>query len=305
MKKICIHITDQCNQSCNFCVMDCQIGQPNQVDIKDVHKFLEEQADKGIETVNIHGGEPTLTSDLIAVLEKIKELEYPKVQIQTNGLLLSNMDYVRTLSSKGIDLFIISLHGSNAYTNDGITQVTGSFERVVQAIKNVKKIGKKVRTNTVVCKQNSTDLINTVKLAMDLGTDHVNISAIHPMGKAFRKFYEVTPRYSEIIQYVKKAVNMVVKRNIPITLEAFTSCVLGEYDRYMIDWNENNYKMQFHSEVIENYREFMTLEMLRTGQACTKCIKREFCGGVYKEYANFYGWDEFFSISSKDAQTIA
>ncbi len=46
-----------------------------------------------------------------------------------------------------MSLFIVSMHGATALTQDRISKALGSFEQAVQGTRDVKEFGAKVRTN--------------------------------------------------------------------------------------------------------------------------------------------------------------
>jgi sulfatase maturation enzyme AslB (radical SAM superfamily) len=116
----------------------------------------------------------------------------------------------------------------------------GCFEETVQGIKNIKSLGVKVRTNTVVCKQNYKELKDIVEYSMDLGTDHINISGIHPTGKAYKNFHNVTPMYTDIIPYVKEAVDAAVKENKVVTLKVFHLVCLANMKSTLLTGMKSN-----------------------------------------------------------------
>lgn len=297
MRSISIHLTDTCNNSCRFCVVDSHQGKPEKVNRDVVYKFLEENSGKGYESVNIHGGEPTLVPELFSILDRIKQLKYPTISIQTNGRLLSDMEFAKELVSRGVDLFVISLHGNSAQLHDYFTQVNGSFDEAVAGIRNVKALGKRVRTNTCVCKQNAPFLKEIAAFSLSLGVDHINISNLHTTGKAFVNFHEIVPRVSEVIGYVKETADMVAACGKPVTLEGYSSCMLGEHKKYMLNWDEISFKLLFRNIILSDYDTFMRKETRRQGKPCKSCIERQKCGGIYKEYDMIYGWSEFSPIT--------
>lgn len=296
MKSISIHLTDTCNNSCRFCVVDSHQGSVERVDQAIVHRFLERNAGKGYEAVNFHGGEPTLIPELPGILDKIRELGYSFVSLQTNGRLLKDLEFARTLADKGVELFIISLHGKDAGQHDFLTRVEGSFDEAVQGIKNSKKLGKKVRTNTVLCKQNYNDLAAIVHLAVALGADHINISNIHTTGRAYANFHDVVPRLSDTVPVVKKVVRELAAHNRKFTLEGFPPCCLDGYGKYMKSWKNSEAKVLYRRSILVDYERFMEDSSRLRGDVCRACTRKDGCGGVYKEYIEFYGWDEFQSI---------
>jgi len=258
-----------------------------------IYNFLKENAGKGYENVNIHGGEPTVTEDFIEILSMIQELGYPQASLQTNARKLADIEFAKAVYDHGVKLFVVSVHGKNAEQHDYVTQTPGSFEEALNGIRNVKALGAKVRTNTVVYKGNIDSLIDIANLVIDLNVDHVNISAIHPTGKAYKNFKLVTPTYSEIREAVYRMVDTCVARNTVVTLEGFPYCAIPGYEKYMIDWEENKFKLLFHNFILEDYSQFMETETKRQHDKCKTCLRNDSCGGVYKEYLEFYGWNEF------------
>ena len=297
MKALSIHLTDVCNSKCTFCIVDAPYMKQDTIMRRRVSRFLAEHAGQGYEAVSLHGGEATIRRDFLEILDEIRELGYPTVYLQTNGRKLAHVKYARTVVDKGVSLFIVSMHGAKGLTQDRISKSLGSFEQAVKGIRNVKELGAKIRTNSVVCKDNFTELPDIADLCMDLGADHVNISALHTAGTALRNFWEVTPRYDEIQPYVLEAVDRAVRRDRLITLEGFPYCTIPGYERYMIDWSENQFKMLYRTFVFEDYENYMDANARVKDARCGGCARNDRCGGVYKEYAELIGWDEFQPVT--------
>ncbi|WP_438433528.1 radical SAM protein [Gorillibacterium sp. sgz500922] len=301
MKSLSIHLTDRCNNSCIFCVVNSSRTSKEKVNQRVIYNFLKDNAGKGYESVNLHGGEPTVLPELNGILEHIREFDYPFVSLQTNARLLADKEYAQTIAELGVDLFVVSLHGKDAAQQDYFTAVEGSFREAVEGIRHVLELGKAVRTNTVVTKQNLGDLTEIVTLAMDLGVRHINISALHPTGKAYQNFHAVTPRYEEMMDKVKEAVDAVTRRGVVCTLEGFPYCVLDDYRRYMIDWEDNQFKLLFRTTILDNYDQFMRTQERSTAACCQACDQVQKCGGVYKEYLQMYGDREFKAMAAQVA----
>lgn len=297
MKALSVHLTDICNSKCNFCIVDSPFVKDDSISRKRVSRFLRDNAGKGYEAVNIHGGEATIRRDLLDILDEIRELGYPTVLLQTNGRKMGRMAYAQELVNRNVGTFIVSMHGATALTQDRISKSLGSFAQAVQGIRNVKELGSKVRTNSVVCKDNFTELPEIVDLCLDLDVDHINLSALHTAGTALRNFWEVTPRYDEIQSYVFEAVDRAVRRDRVVTLEGFPYCAIPGYEKYMINWQENQFKMLYRTLIFEDYEAFMDGNARVKDERCGGCAHNQSCGGVYKEYAEFVGWDEFHPVT--------
>ncbi|MFY1632987.1 radical SAM protein [Solwaraspora sp. WMMB335] len=297
MKALSVHLTDICNSKCSFCIVDSPFVKDDSISRKRVSRFLRDNAGKDYQAVNIHGGEATIRRDLLDILDEIRELGYPTVFLQTNGRKMARRPYAQELVDRGVSLFIVSMHGATALTQDRISKSLGSFEQAVQGIRNAKELGAKIRTNSVVCRDNFTEIPEIVDLCLDLGVDHVNVSALHTAGTALRNFAEVTPRYDEIQPYVFEAVDRAVRRERVVTLEGFPHCAIPGYEKYMINWTENQFKMLYRTFVFDDYERMMDASARVKDERCGGCAHDASCGGVYKEYAEFIGWDEFQPVT--------
>lgn len=293
MKALSIHLTDICNSKCTFCIVDSPYMKQDTIERRRVSRFLRENQNKGYEAVNIHGGEATTRRDFLEILTEIQELGYPTVFLQTNGRKFAKLEFTQEVVARGVSLFIVSMHGADAATQDGISLVRNSFDQAVQGMRNMKLLGQKIRTNTVVCKQNYQQLPDIISLCMDLGADHVNISALHTSGTAFRNFWEVTPSYTEIQPYVFEAVDRAVAVGRRVTLEGFPFCSIPGYEQYVIDWSDQKFKMLYRTFILDDYENYMDSFTRVKHEMCAGCAHNSTCGGVYKEYAQLIGWGEF------------
>ena len=296
MKSISIHLTDKCNNSCIFCVVNSHKEKKEGVNKKTIENFLKDNAGKGYEFVNIHGGEATVLDEFIDVLKLIKKYDYPMVSLQTNARKLSDKNYAKEVFENGVKLFVVSVHGKNSKEHDTITQVDGSFQEAIAGIKNVMELGAKVRTNTVAYKENIESLPEIADLLIGLGVDHINISAMHPVGKAYQNFNRVVPTYTQIQKKVFEMVDYCVKHNCVVTLEGFPDCMVKGYEKYMINWDDKKIKLLFHHYVLNNYATFMEKETKQRVSSCEQCSRTKTCGGIYKEYLEFYDENEFVPV---------
>lgn len=297
MKGLSIHLTDQCNQSCKFCVVDSYQERKESVNKRIIYKFLEENSNKGYEVVNIHGGEPTIIPEFIEILARIKELGYPEVSLQTNGRTLMDYNFAKILSDYNVKTFVISFHNIDRMEIADLANVDEEWlGETVQGIKNAKAVGSKVRTNTVVYKNNIINLKEIMKFIVEeLDVDHINISAMHPAGRAYKNFYEVVPKYTEIIDPVLESVEYVLGTKKHLTLEGFPPCLIDDYKEYLVDWNSTDFKLLYHNFILSSYANFMSESTKALGDMCEGCkfSNDKLCGGIYKEYIEKYGWDEF------------
>jgi len=293
MHCLSIHLTDLCNSQCSFCVVASPLYTENSVEFTRVCEFLEENRGAGFDVVNLHGGEPAIHPQFEEVLALIRDLGYPEVHLQTNGIILAKEKFATRCVELGVTKFIISLHGDSPEIQDSQTYTTGGFTRTVHGIANVKALGAHVRTNTVISLQNVERLTATMQLACDLGVDHLNLSNLHPVGSARFSLDRILPSLRCIAPFISEAVDLGIAAGRRVTLEGFPYCALPGMEDLHLNNEFRLVRMLMRGQVIENYDAFMSDSMRIFGEMCGRCTARDLCGGVYKEYIAYNGWEEF------------
>ena len=298
MKFLSIHVTDLCNSACTFCVVASPFYTKNSVEYSGIVKFLEENADQGYDAVNLHGGEATIHPKFIEILELIDKLGYPEVHLQTNAIKLAEPVFAKKLADLRVRKFIISLHGDQPEVQDSQTGTPGGFVRTIRGITNVKELGAHVRTNTVITHVNLDRLTDICRLECDLGVDHINLSNMHPVGSAFFSRTSAMPTFERMRKHVYDSVDLVISRGKMITLEGFPYCVIKDRIAHQLNEGVREIRMLMRGHIIDNYDNFMSDAMRVFGEPCAKCTVRSKCGGVYPQYIDYNGWNEFSAIAA-------
>jgi len=98
-----LKLTTRCNQNCHNCFTSA-----NEKDVFDYDqaKIFESAENFKGDVIYFSGGEPTLRSDLFAIIRKIKKCGF-KTILFTNGKKLSDPNYVAGLKKAGIDAVIL------------------------------------------------------------------------------------------------------------------------------------------------------------------------------------------------------
>jgi MoaA/NifB/PqqE/SkfB family radical SAM enzyme len=223
----------------------------------------------------------------------VQILGYTEIHLQTNGIRLSKIEFAELLYELNVKLFIISLHGSVEEIHDKLTMTKGGFAKTVQGVNNVKKLGARVRTNTVITSQNYKDLSEIVKLAQSLSVDHVNISNMHPTGSAYFGFDCLAVSFELMQPFLYRALDYAEKFGVLTTLEGFPYCTIKEKLNLHLNEHDRDIKMLMRGQTLNDYDEFMNEACRVYGPPCVSCSARKPCGGVYREYVEFRGWSEF------------
>ncbi len=286
MPKIYTCIPDHaCNNHCLFCTRPNDPKTHNMwgfVPFKKTNELFEEFAKirSFASAIILSGGEPALRPDFFKLLEKLIELDFCKVQVQTNGRLFSNKEFcertVSVLGNRGE--FFVSFHAPNEKLFEELSGVKGSFNETVLGLKNLIELNARIRTDTVVVRQNYKDLAVTVDFLASLGVKGMELIFVHPNGRAWENRERIVPRIEETVPFVKEAVNRGICNGILPVITRYPFCVLGDYAKHAVEFH--------YSEDFDNY-----LNARVKGAECQKCKYFKNCPGIWTNYLKIFKFD--------------
>jgi radical SAM protein with 4Fe4S-binding SPASM domain len=128
-------ITRRCNLSCRHCYLDFKPAKDS-LTTKQIKNILLKLKSAGVLYLVFTGGEPFIRKDILELSRYARKLKFD-LRIFTNGILVTEKD-AAFLSSVNISGIEISLYG-NRQTHDKITNSKGSFDKVIETIKILKK----------------------------------------------------------------------------------------------------------------------------------------------------------------------
>ncbi|NOU18127.1 MAG: radical SAM protein [Bacteroidales bacterium] len=302
-KFLSIDLTKNCTNNCLFCVVEGRSGKATDQEFSDVEKFLRFYKSHGFDSVNLHGGEPTIYKRFKDLIILINELGYKDITVQTNGCRLENEEFVSFLIKNRVTLFVVSFHDCDKESHNTLTKNPKSFDQATNGIKTVLRLGGDVRTNTVLVKDNYKRVTQIVDFLYDLNVKKFNISSLNPywlwLEKQQELFDQLVPSYQELSPHLCEMLDKYATKDVKITLEGFPYCLFPGYD----DYNLYSYTREitllsdFEKSIID-YENFLNENGIRLKrQECQKCIKNNQCRGVWKGYLKNKGWAEFQPIS--------
>lgn len=303
-----IKIGYACNDECVHCVVEELRKVANlKKEFLSTQKYKEEilkEKNKGVTTIVLTGGEPTIYKDFFDITKFIKENNL-KIHIQSNGRKFSNQEFLNK-ANEFIDTYEIALHGPNAKIHEKVTQTQSSFDETVNGLKNLVKINATVSGKIVLSKINYMYLIETINLYKQIGIKHVIVAFPHSSGE---KDYidRVAPTYPQIKPFIEKALTDFNPSEIFISLENILPCALDKQfslkhfqDFYQILKNSN---LKLVGEQTLDWT-FLKKAIKTKGDICKKCLYNTYCEGYWKEYVEVRGFSEFKPIEKIDTTKL-
>lgn len=113
-----IEVTQRCNLQCRFCFADSGASKDMDLSLEQIKTMYEAILSvSGTCNIQLSGGEPTVRDDLDRIVKLGKDLGFPFIQVNTNGIRLAqDEEFVKALKHAGLDSVFLQFDG----TKDGI-----------------------------------------------------------------------------------------------------------------------------------------------------------------------------------------
>ncbi len=281
---VLLRITNQCNQDCCF----CNVSSDESVSLDEAMRRVRQAKD--LRTLSISGGEPTLNKGLLELIREAKK--NPGIQfvsLQTNAAAAASFDYAGALKEAGLDEAFVAFHSHQEKLSNVLT---GSqlWQKTVSGIQNLTAAGIKVVINTVINKATYEQLPEFCVFVNRTFPDvkEICFSFIQPHGRAWKNRSALIPRYSEVVPFLKKALEVCDGHGISYCNPycGFPLCLFPAPKKYS-------------SEFLDSPRSSSEKEGVSLvkrdkahGPACQHCAEKARCNGVWKKYAEIYGFSE-------------
>jgi len=273
-----IFLGNRCNNKCLYCTY--RHSDAPQPDFNSIIATLERGEE---DSVAFYGGEPTVRSDLSEIILNAKRNGYRRIKLLTNACSFSDIQFLLKIVNAGCYLFEIKLWGSNPSIHDYITQTSGSFLQTIQGLENLQRISfdKFICLRIPICKQNYTDIVNTITVGMSFNINRIILS-----------LQDHDLRLKDLLPYVRNTIDITILNRIWILTEGLPFCVMQGLEHHI-------------GEMYYGYDDTIHHKTYRHHKYCKECTHQEICQGVEVEYLNHFGEKEFPPIKvSKHFQDI-
>ena len=176
------NVTRQCNLHCKHCYENAGRRQPDELTTKEALACIDMLAREGVVFLAFSGGEPTLRSDILLLIERAAS-HGMYVAIATNGLTFADREKVQVFKDAGVSFVQISLDGCNPETHDSFRGVYGAFKRTLKAIENCASEDLFVEVAMTATHHNLKEVDTTISLANSLGARWFMVYNFVPTGR--------------------------------------------------------------------------------------------------------------------------
>jgi MoaA/NifB/PqqE/SkfB family radical SAM enzyme len=178
-----LELTQKCNLSCSHCYVGSGPNLPLHAAMRheDWLRTIEQARELGCAALQFIGGEPLLYPRLEELIEFASSLGYELIEIYTNGTPVTAKRASR-FSELNVRV-ACSVYSDSAARHDAVTKVPGSFEKTIQALKELAAQNVPVRVGFIEMETNEGDFERTRNLLSKLGIKHVGHDDVRNFGR--------------------------------------------------------------------------------------------------------------------------
>lgn len=293
----------KCNCNCIMCSVGMMINRSSEEDysinksFSDVVKDINKAKDLGVQIFAISGGEPTLRKDLLDIVKYAKSVGIPEIEIQSNGRMYFYKEYCQELINAGVNIFVISLHSHKSDIHDKMMGVPGTYQQVIQGIKNLNELGQIPKINLVLSMFNYKYVEDFIKfLINNFKIQEIRFIMGMVEGNALKAPKKIIAKMSSVSPYLCKAISLADKSGIGCYVYNMVPCLMPGFEKYVNDL------LNVSSDTILSGPEFeINLDNARKKKkikikTCEECKYNNVCYGLWRSYANVFGLSELKPI---------
>lgn len=203
-----IDVTNRCNFDCCYCYNKNNdfLNQPEFSDeqlLKLVDKVIKELNPV---VVSFSGGEPlTRKGTLVKAISKLKDTDI-YTWLTTNASLM-NKNVAVSLKEARLDKIFTNIDSNSQEVHDSLRGFKGALSKSLQVIKDLVDVygGENVVGTSVVTKENYKSIIDSARLALDLGVSKYHLLDFVPISKVSQKLMLSKDEWLELKEDIEKS----------------------------------------------------------------------------------------------------
>lgn len=296
LKRLDLKLGFDCHCNCLFCVVGDLLYSKDYT--TEENKEVLRKARERCDSVTFTGGEPTMRGDFIELVGYARSIGYRNIQVQTTGRMFSYAWFAARSIRAGLTEICFAIHGSNARIHDAAVRTKGSFDEIMQGLDHLLRLKQSripfsILVNTVVVRQNMTDLPDIARMVAGRRVDQFQLAFVNPKGHALRYFEHVVPRVSEAKPYIHEALRIGIEAGIPCMAEAMPFCQMQGFERHVSELYIPYTEITVGERRMGDYRSGRLESDKTRFPQCAECRYELICEGPWKGYPDRMGSEEF------------
>jgi radical SAM protein with 4Fe4S-binding SPASM domain len=175
-------VTRACNLQCIHCHVSAREAMSDELKLKEAILAIEEMHSLGTEAVIFSGGEPLLRKDFVLQIVKYCDDLGMITAMLSNGLLMTPHTALQ-LQEAGLKVVGMPIDSVVPEKHDYIRNLSGTFDKTVQAIKTCLELDLEVVVTTMALKDTYAEMPKRLEFLYNLGVDEAAVYDLVPVGR--------------------------------------------------------------------------------------------------------------------------
>ena len=291
----------RCNHNCINCPLSTYDRLHGELNQEVIEKHVKELSKYGKELyITISGGEPTLNSNFLKVLNILGKSD-ANITVLSNATKCRDKEFVNSIiMSLGKDYdfkrfkYVTAIHSCDEKIHDKLTGTQGSYIETIQGLENLDEKNIHIVVKIIMNKISAPTMSKTVEYLSKHFSNNVDfeLCATDYSGRCSKNLNELYINFKELQPFVEECLDLYEKnknncgRNIQIieTPLCLTDPYYWKY--YKIINNKGVVYIAPNNEKKENISENMQGNCNTEYEECKECDVKKYCSGVWKSTYN-------------------
>ena len=286
----------RCNLRCIGCHACHDTGE--RLSTEQAVGILRDGRARGIESLWIGGGEPTLRDDVLTLVKTARKLGYERVLLQTNGMRLAYPAYLTALvdarvTDVSVNVKSLRAEVHNRLSGDGEGR---SHALLLDALFGLAKCDVRVAADVLVTKTTMIDLAETVTFFAARGVSRFVLWLLSAADVAEPLVDAEIPRIAHLVPHLEAAVRAAQAARVEIVSLHTPPCTLPAALRPVFAPASELALLVVGPDARAFALEDSPFEGGAYTAQCDACAERARCGGPRADYVRIHGAGEFLAI---------
>lgn len=241
---------------------------------------------RGLTSVVVVGGEPTLRADLPALLTAL-----PSPTLRTDALALASPATLRELRAAGMRRLRVVLHSARPDAHDWLVDQPGAARRAMRTLLAAAELGIPTEIEATLTRPSAPHVAELVVLAEGVRASSVHLVRLAHRGVAARESIMLVPRFALLEDPLDDAGAAAMRARVALHVHGFPRCVAPRLGAAM-----SAPDARVHAFV--EGREWTAIGatyVAAHGERCASCPGLPACAGAPNDYVARFGSTEIVS----------
>jgi cyclic pyranopterin phosphate synthase len=281
-----------CNLACSYCTITDEMRR-RALPTERVAREIERAAGRGFKDVAFTGGEPTIRSDLPALVKLARRRGFERVKVASNGLRYAHAAYLDHLVACGVDRFNVSMHAFSDAAYDETVQREGSAALRRQAIENLVARGLDPVADLILKEDTYRDVRPWIASLAGLGVRRFALWLVSLTDRNRENVHQL-PRISDVVPFVIEAFDDARREGREVVSLHIPRCFLPGYEDHVRHPGDDLVTVVTPDDVFD-----LKSSRLSGGvkpEGCASCRYRDACPGLRADYIERFGGAEVRAV---------